>query len=197
MKNWGSALFPLSLLLVLAGLTFWLRYAIELPDGRRDGKYRHDPDYIINDATIRKLDCNGQINYTLPAPEIRHFPDDDSTEVTQPRLIYLHPTKPPITMTADTAHLSSKGEQVDLHDNVRIHRAATLKDEAMVVTTPQLTVLPDEDKAFTQSPVLMTQGKSWIKGVGFQMDNRARTYLLETQARAQLESQHVRKQKKP
>ena len=197
MKNWGSALFPLTLLLTLAALTFWLRYASELPDARRDGKYRHDPDYIINNATLRKLDNTGQLTYTLKSPEIRHYPDDDSTELRLPILIHQSPKRPTITMSANDGHMSSKGEQVDLVGNVRIHRAATAKDAEMVVTAPQLTVLPDEEKAYTRHPVLMTQGDSWIKGVGFRMDNRARTYLLEAQARASLESKQQARKKKP
>lgn len=197
MKNWGSALFPLTLLLTLAALTFWLRYASELPDARRDGKYRHDPDYIINNATLRKLDNTGQLTYTLKSPEIRHYPDDDSTELRLPILIHQSPKRPTITMSADDGHMSSKGEQVDLPGNVRIHRAATGKDAEMVVTAPQLSILPDEEKAYTRHPVLMTQGNSWIKGVGFRMDNRARTYLLEAQARASLESKQQARKKKP
>ena len=55
MKHWGSALFPLSLLLVLAGLTFWLRYVTTFDEPRRDGKHRHDPDYIVTDAVVRLL----------------------------------------------------------------------------------------------------------------------------------------------
>lgn len=30
MKNWSSAIFPLTILLALTALTFWLRYATEL-----------------------------------------------------------------------------------------------------------------------------------------------------------------------
>ena len=36
MKRWGSALFPLSLLLVLTALTFWLRYATDMSARRSD-----------------------------------------------------------------------------------------------------------------------------------------------------------------
>jgi len=53
--------------------------------------------------------------------------------------------------------------------------------------------LPDDDKAFTKSPVLITQGNSWVKGVGMQVDSRAQTYLLESQATAFLESKHAKK----
>ncbi len=193
MKHWGSALFPLTLLLALTGLTFWLRYATELPEPRRDGKHRHDPDYIITDATLRKIDQNGTLKYTMRAADIRHYPDDDSTEMSKPHLIYLHPKKPTMTMNADFGLMSRDGEQVDLSGNVRIHRAASPKDEEMVGITPQLTVLPDDDKAFTKSPVLITKGKSWLKGVGMHVDNRTQTYVLESQAVAVLESKHAKK----
>ena len=53
MKQWGSALFPLSLLAALAVLSFWLRYATELPEERHDGKNRHDPDFVIHDSVLR------------------------------------------------------------------------------------------------------------------------------------------------
>jgi len=195
MKHWGSALFPLSLLLVLTLLTFWLRYATELPELRHDGKNRHDPDYIISDSTLRKLDQTGQLTYTLRAADIRHYPDDDSTDLLKASLVYLYPKKPTVTMSAERGHLNKGGEQVDLYGDVRINRAASGKYEAMNAYMAELTVLPDEEKAFTKSPVLITQGKSWIKGVGMQVDNRAQTYVLESQAFAELESKQGKKKK--
>ena len=193
MKQWGSALFPIGILLVLAGLTFWLRYASELPGTRHDGQFRHDPDYIVSDATLRKIDQTGRLQYTLKATDIRHYPDDDSSELLRPNLVYLSAKKPTVTMSAERGHLSKDAEQVDLYGNVRITRAATAKDPELVAMTPELTVLPDDEKAFTRQPVLITQGKSWVKGVGMQVDNRAQTYVLESQAFAVLESKHAKK----
>lgn len=192
-RNWSSALFPLLLLLALTGLTYWLRLATEMPDPRRDGKHRHDPDYIVQDGTLRKFDATGALKYTLKAKEIVHFPDDDSTDMKLPHLIYLHPQKPVMTMNADYGHMSRDGEQVDLYDNVRLHRAATAKDPETIGTTRQLTILPDDEKAYTREPVLITQGQSVIKGVGLQVDNRLQTYVLESQARAVIESKHAKK----
>ena len=195
MKHWGSSLFPLTLLLALTGLTFWLRYATELSEPRNDGKHRHDPDYIVSDATLRKLDQTGKLLYTLKATDIRHYPDDETTDLIKPNLVYLNVKQPTLTLTADNAHVSQDSEKIDLYGNVHIHRAATKTDEAMVGTTTELTVLTNEEKAFTKSPVLMTQGQSWVKGIGMQLDNRAQTYVLESQARAVLESRHAKKQK--
>ena len=195
MKQWGSALFPIALLGSLALLTFWLRYATEMPEVRNDGKHRHDPDYIVTDATLRKTDETGALQYTLKAADIRHYPDDDTTDMVFPHLVYQGSKSPTVTLNADTAHVSQNNERIDLKDNVRIHRAASKKEEAMVGTTTELTVFPDNETAFTKAPVLMTQGKSWVKGVGLQMDNRAKTYVLESQARAMLESRYAKKQK--
>ena len=193
MKQWGSALFPLGILLVLAGLTFWLRYASELPGVRNDGQFRHDPDCIVTDATLRKIDQTGRLQYTLKAADIRHYLDDDSSELLRPHLVYLSAKKPTVTMSAERGHLSKDAEQVDLYGDVRVQRAATAKDPELVAMTPELTVLPDDEKAFTKMPVLITQGKSWVKGVGMQIDNRAQTYVLESQAFAVLESKHAKK----
>lgn len=196
MKHWGSAIFPLSLLLTLAALTFWLRYATELPEPRHDGKHRHDPDYIVSDATLRKLDETGTLRYTLKAKDIRHYPDDDSTDISLPNIIYLHPEKPPLTMSAERGHVSKDGQQVDLYGNVQINRAATAKDDALTAFTTELTVLPDNERAYTKQAVRITKGPaSWLKGVGLQVDSRMQTYVIESQAVALLESKFAKKKR--
>ena len=111
MKPWGSALFPLTLLAALTALTLWLRYATEQAEIRHDGKHRHDPDYIVTDAVLRKIDRTGSLKYTLQATDIRHYPDDDTTDLVKPNLVYVNPKKPTVTLTADAARVS-----VDRHD---------------------------------------------------------------------------------
>ena len=196
MKQWGSAIFPLSILFVLSLLTFWLRYASEFDEPRRDGKHRHDPDYIVSDAQLKKIDPTGSLKYTLTAKEIRHFPDDDSTDLTTPSVISLTPEKPPVTMNADKGHVSKGGDQVDLYGNVRIQRAASPKELELNAYMPELTVLPDAEKAFTEKPVRITRGNaSWVTGTGMKVDYQARTYVLESQVRGVIESQRAPKKK--
>lgn len=193
MRRWSTALLPLSLLLALTALTFWLRYATELPAVPNDGKTRHDPDFVVTEAKVRKLDKDGKLQYTLVADEIRHYPDDDASDLAKPKLVYLFPTRPTVTISAEQGHANSKGEQVDLKDQVEIRRAATGKYEQLVLETPELTVLTDEERAFTKSPVVITQGRSWVKGVGMKVDHQLQTYVLESQVTGQIESQPARK----
>ena len=198
MKHWSNALFPLTLLLTLTGLTIWLRYVTEQPEVRSDGKHRHDPDYIVHDATLRKIGQSGRLEYTLKADTVLHYPDDDSLEFFKPNLIYTGDRNtgkpgPAVTVTADTGRVSENNERLDLDGNVQIHRAASGKRLAMVGTTSTLTVFPNEEKAFTKAPVLVTEGGSWAKGVGMQMNLRDEKYTIESQARAMLESRRARK----
>ena len=192
-RRLGSAIFPLSLMLILALLTYWLSYATELPAEKHDGKNRHDPDYIVSDAKLRKLDGTGRLEFTLDAEEIRHYPDDDTTDMTSPTAIFLSPDKPPLTMTSLRGHFDRAGNQVDLYEEVKVQRAAYAKNPTLTADTDHLTVFPDEEVAVTKRPVLITQGNSWVKGVGLRVDNRARTYVLESQAVAEIESKQAKK----
>lgn len=193
MKHWGSALFPLSILLVLTLLTFWLRYATELDEPRRDGKHRHDPDYIVSDVVVRKLDQNGQLKHTIRANEVRHYPDDDTTDFTHPHVVFNSPKREPVTVSAERGHASNDNERIDLFGNVRIFRPASPRDPELTAVMDELAVFPDEDRGFTKSPVVITQGQSWLKGVGMQVNNRTQTYVLESNAVGYLESKHARK----
>jgi lipopolysaccharide export system protein LptC len=197
MKHGGSALFPLSLLLVLTLLTFWLRYATELDVPNRDGRYRHDPDYILSDTVLRKLDRNGLLKYTLRVAEARHYPDDDTTDILRPDLTHQssEDDKPPVRISAERGHLSQDNERVDLYDKVRIHRPPSGKYDEFTATMNALTVFPNDETAFTQSPVLITQGKSWVKGVGMRVNNRTQTYVIESRAVGVLERKHIEKKR--
>ena len=99
-------------------------------------------------------------------------------------------------MSADTGHVSKDGDQVDLYGNVHIQRAASPKDQELNAYMPELTVLPDDEKAFTAHPVRITRGDaSWVTGVGMKVDYQARTYVLESQVRGVIESQRAKKKK--
>jgi lipopolysaccharide export system protein LptC len=181
MKHWQSQLFPIILLALLAGLSFWLQSAINVEEPRRDGKERHDPDAIVENFTVRRFAASGQVKYRLTAPYLEHFPDDDSSELRSPTLHNYRPDAPPVTFTARNARVSAGGETVFLWDDVRASRAATADRPELLARMPDLTVQPDLGTAFTNSPVEITMGQSWLKGVGAQLDNNAATFVLQSQ----------------
>jgi len=185
MKHWPSQLFPVIVLLVLAGLSFWLQSTVDRGETRNDGKFRHDPDATAENFIVRRFDQNGQVKYRLSAPYLVHYPDDDTSEVKSPTLISYRPEGTTVTVTGDHAKVTAKGETIFLQDNVSVIRAATPGRLEMVARMPDLTAQPEAGIAFTKSPVEITQGQSWIKGVGIHIDNNNSTLVLQSQVRGQ------------
>lgn len=181
MKHWPSQIFPIILLALLAGLTFWLQKTIGGDETKHDGKLRHDPDSIAENFSVRRFDETGTVKYRLIAPQLKHFPDDDSSELKSPTLISYRPDAPPVTISANYAKATSKGETIFLWDNVSIIRAATPERPEMIARMPDLTTQPDAGFAFTNSPVEITQGQSWVKGVGAHLDNNTSILILQSQ----------------
>lgn len=181
MKRWSSQLFAILLLGFLAALSFWLQSTIDLPEGKRDGKLRHDPDTVVERFTVRRLNAEGLLQYRLTAPHMLHFPDDDSSLITEPRIIYFRPQAPDMTIRGKLAHVTENGETVFFRDDVVATRAATSDRPELVARMPDLTVKPDDGIAYTASPVEITQATSWMKGVGMHIDNNESTFALQSQ----------------
>ncbi|MDD2884624.1 MAG: LPS export ABC transporter periplasmic protein LptC [Dechloromonas sp.] len=178
MKHWPSQVFPLTLLALLAGLTFWLQSTIDPDLPPSDSKARHDPDAIAENFVVRRFDEQGLLRYRLTAPYMAHFPDNDSSTIRQPRLQAFRPGAPTLTLQADEADVSGKGETVQLHRNVLLTRAGQAGGPPLIARMPELTLYPEQGLAHTRSPVHITQGASWLKGVGMQVDQKASSFVL-------------------
>jgi lipopolysaccharide export system protein LptC len=181
MKLGASKWFTIVLLAVLAGLSFWLQQVVETGETKQEGKLRHDPDSMAENFLLRQFDDQGQVKYRLTAPYLEHYPDDDASLLKNPTLIQYRPDAPSLTVSGENARVTSKGEVVFLWDDVRVTRAATPERPAAVARMPDLTAHPNDGIAFTQSPVEITEGQSWVKGVGMHLDQKAATFELQSQ----------------
>ena len=176
MKTGGASLFPVLLVGFLAGLTFWLERASHLDDPDRHAKERHDPDFFVDQFRVRRYDDDGALLNTLIAEKMLHFPDDESTKVTAPYLVY-HRT-PPTVVTAKTAWLDKDGKHVRLDDDVRLVRSGGTEVPDTVISTSVLYAVPDDEYAHTDAPVVITQGQTVINGIGATVDNKAQVSVL-------------------
>ena len=181
MRNWPSHLFPVILLSLLAGLSFWLQKTVDRDETPKAKVVRHDPDAIVENLSARRLDENGQVKYRLVAPYMMHFADDDSSELQSPTLVTYRPDAPPVTISGRHARVTAKGEVIYLWEDVVVNRAAMPERPAITGRMPDLLVQPNVGTAFTNSPVEITQERSWVKGVGMNIDNNTSTFVLQSQ----------------
>ncbi|MDY0057879.1 MAG: LPS export ABC transporter periplasmic protein LptC [Methyloversatilis sp.] len=184
-RNVQQAL-PLLILILLVGLTMWLERATRVDDRPSSGKSRHDPDVIVDNFTVRRFDPSGQVQHTLTAQQLRHYPDDDTTELDKPLLLY-RGKQSPTRISAERALLTKDGKEAILRDNVRVLREASPGNPEMTLETSVLNVYPDDEIARTDQPVKLTQGKSVAHGVGMVADRVKQTYILESRVKATLE----------
>lgn len=184
MRAWTGAGFPLAILLALSALTLWLRHAADLPEEKPTDKRRHDPDTIIEQFTVSALDAAGKPLHQMTADRLVHFPDDDSSELSNPRLRYTPAGQSVVTMTARRGKMLAGTDEVHLYDDVRVERAGNPQDPGWLATMPDLTAYPPKNTASTRSPFVFTQGPATLHGTGFTLDQKAQTAILESSVRA-------------
>lgn len=179
---------PLILMAMLAVLTFWIDHSVQAPEAKMDGSSRHDPDYILNNFTTTRTDENGDLRYRLTATEMRHYPDDDTTELEKPRFERYQIDKPFTSIEGNRGFVSADAETVEFRDDVKVVRQAFNGKGEMVVRTDKLEVLPNEEIARTDSPVVITQEpKTVIHATGMIYDKKNQTVQLLNRVKAHYE----------
>jgi lipopolysaccharide export system protein LptC len=184
----SAILFPLALLLLLALLTFWIDKSVQQLAPKLDGSSRHDPDYIMSNFETTKTDVNGALRYKLAASEMRHFPDVDSTDLIKPRFTQFAKDKPYTKLQGDTGNVSSDGEQVEVFGNVLVLREAFGDKGEMTVETDYLKILPNEEYATTDRPVVIKQAPGTVVyATGLIYEKQQQTVTLLHKVRAHYE----------
>ncbi|WP_047551625.1 LPS export ABC transporter periplasmic protein LptC [Methylotenera sp. G11] len=180
--------FPLALLMLLALLTFWINRSVQPPAPRLDGSSRHDPDYIMSNFVTTQTDINGDLRYKLAAVEMRHFPDNDTTELQRPRYTQFAIGKPYTEVQGLRGFVSTDGEEIKLLDNVKVTRQAYAGKGEMTVETDYLNIRPNDELVTTDRPVVIRQApKTVIYATGMIYEKKQHTVTLLHKVRAHYE----------
>jgi lipopolysaccharide export system protein LptC len=184
MKTRVAHLLPMSLMLLLAALTLWLQYAVlEGSGGNAKPAAGHDPDGIVENFSVQRLDRSGRLQYTFSAPKMVHFADDGSGEVLYPRLVQISDDGGNVTASANRGTINRQGEEAFLYGNVLISREATPQQPEFHARTEFLHVLPEQGISRTDHTVTITEGRSILTGVGMVVDKNRRQFTLQSQVK--------------
>jgi lipopolysaccharide export system protein LptC len=113
----------LALLLILP---FWLNQSPRAISPLQNSQSSRTPDYVVENFSAILMDEAGLGRHVLLAKKMVHYPDDDSTDLEQPRLIDTQPGKPAMQVKADEARMTSSGEDIYLSGNVMVVRNAVV-----------------------------------------------------------------------
>jgi lipopolysaccharide export system protein LptC len=142
MSTRGSLWLPLLILLLLAGLSYWIEQSVQLSaDGEQAA--HTDPEGIMDNFDALRTDPAGNPQYRLSAKRLKHYSGSRLTEMESPRFVHLDPKAGEIAATANQATVSSSGNQVDLLGDVNVVRAAHAGRSAMTLRTQKMLLFPE------------------------------------------------------
>jgi lipopolysaccharide export system protein LptC len=162
--------YPLAIAALLAAGATWLERVTRSPEPTADTVVSRTPDFIAESVRIKGFAEDGTLRYTLDSPRLTHLPDTDSTSVEQPRLQLIAQGRH-MRISADHGEVGPKGEQVDFTDNVEVEREGAPLDPPLRISSAQLTVWPQEQRAVSNVPVRLTQGEDRADANHFEASN--------------------------
>lgn len=184
-----SNLLPLLVVLFLAGLTLWLRFAVEVPEAAETDRQRNAPDAVADNFTLTQMDTAGKASYVLNARRMAHFPGDDSTKLDAPKFTR-RGDGPALRISADRGTLDHEKEEAHFYGNVlAVREGAGTRDE-LRVRTDYLHVLPRRDILRTDQPITISEGRSVISGVGMELNRKTRQFTVFSRVRGSFEPPH-------
>jgi|SRR5436190_4199809 len=174
-------------MLALALLTLWLDHQVRVEGGEHGSMRRHDPDYVVTHFTTTTYNREGSAETVLSAAQMQHYPDDDSTEVTAPRVMQAKPAQPRFTVEAERGKISREGDEIFLYDHVVLVREAEADKPVARMTTDFLHILRDRSLVRTDRPVLFEEEGRSLRGRGMEYRADTRELFLRDDVRARFE----------
>lgn len=186
MRGATNRIFPLALMLALALLTFWLDRAVR-EERLHPPLKRHAPDFVVDNFTLTRYDADGRVESTLTASKMRHFPDDDTTELEKPLVVQTRPDRARMTLSSERGALSQDGTDVFLYDNVLLVRDARDEAPEQRMTTSFLHIVRGKSLVRTDRDVLIHQENKELSGRGMEYDNETGQMFLRGRVRGRFE----------
>ncbi|MDX1375782.1 MAG: LPS export ABC transporter periplasmic protein LptC [Burkholderiales bacterium] len=182
-----TRLFPLLVALVLAVLTYALERAVrEGPLGPEPR--RHDPDYIVDRLVLTAYAADGSVESRVTADRIVHYPDDGTTDVTEPRALLAEPGKPRYRVRAARGSVADDGEEVFLYDDVVMIREADAARGEARLETDFLHIVGGPAIARSALEVRLKDGAHRLAGRGMEYHHDAGLLLLRDEVRGRFET---------
>lgn len=167
------------LLMLVAGLSWWMLRSADPVSVSEGKKTRHEPDYYMEQFELTSLNELGEPAYRLDADNMLHYPDDDSATLERPHLVVFRGEKEFWDIRAESGLVTNSGESVLLQGEVIILRINSDHPQALEVHTSDLMVRPQEKFAETAAAVTIKDQRGVTRAVGMWADlNQRRVELL-------------------
>ncbi len=158
----------IGLILVILGLgTNWM-ITTTSSDHPVSESEKHKMDYYVNNFTTTQMGEDGKPFRRLRAKRMVHYPDDDTTELTDPYVTLFEDMIPMWIIQSETGWLSGDGALLLLQGKVIIDRPKSTNLDPVHIVTRNLRVQPDQNYAETEESITITNLDNRIVSKGMQ-----------------------------
>ena len=140
----GSLWLPLAILLLLAGLSYWIENVVQLPLNTELAT-KTSPEGIMENFEALRTDLTGNPQYRLSAKRLKHYSGSKRTEMESPHFVQLNAQTGEISTTAKQATVSPNSDEIDLQGEVNVVRAAQPGQSVMTLRTARLLIYPERN----------------------------------------------------
>lgn len=164
-------------LLLLAGIRTWQLAEQPATQGASPTllEQRSGPrvDYYARNFQVVSTDAQGKPIRRLWAEQMRHYRDDNTTELDQPDFRVFAEDRPPIRINSENGWISADGEMVLLSGPTVLLREGSDTLAPLRIVTSNVRIQPNQDYAETDEKATVTSGASIVHTTGMQAWLRA------------------------
>lgn len=158
-----SLYLPMALIGLTALATYWLVRTTPAPSAPSAASAPvHEPDYFMKRFSLKTYDADGRLKSEVFGAEARHYPDTDTLEIDEARLLSYGPTGVLTVATARRAISNGDGSQVQLIGDARVVREdrsdTTAPGPRLEFRGEFLHAYLDTERVVSDQPVQITRG---------------------------------------
>jgi lipopolysaccharide export system protein LptC len=169
----------LMILMTLAATSAWIVDQLTERTDNTSESVRQDPDFFLESFSTTTMDPSGKPSRRIAGKRMLHFPDTDSSEITDPKLTLFRENREPWHVESERGWISADGEVVLLLGKVRAWRESPTGGVSIDIRTRDLRVLPESEYGETDKHVTIRTPASQTRGLGMRaFMNESRVELL-------------------
>ena len=178
-----SLVFPLTLAILMGGVTFWLNRATDV-NIESVLLNPSQPQYVMSDINGVRFNEQGQVAQTLQAASAQMFPNSTDVTITKPNGHMYAEGKELYHVESATALYSEKQKKIFFEQEVLFTKAATDDAPEGKVKTSQLEIDIPTQVAKTAQDVAYEYGESQGTATGFSYDKKNEVLHLDSRVKA-------------
>lgn len=176
---------PLIVMAILALGSWWLvRSMPELMPTTTDRPLRTEPDYRLENFTVKTFDAEGQLTRQISGDAATHFPQPNELHIDRIQIFAKNDAGSEFTAHADKGISSDNDDRFTLIGNVQAVRKADPRGPLTQLRGERLTAIIHEDRLTSSLPVEITRDRDVFSSDTLDFNTRSGQYLLQGRVRS-------------